>query len=460
MSGYTYANLQKWVLEWEGPAMEFKSGVSKEAGQTISAFANSYGGMIVFGVEPRKKELVGLANPDEESQRIRQILDECKPNPKPEQEFVRNEGKTFIVLKIEAFPYSQSPCFYRGRCYIRQGTTNLELSGPELVDLLKRRAVLNFEESRCRLALQDLDMEKISLLLKRRGVKAEGLADEELKPILAGLNVANYNGDFFLKNAAILFFAREPQRFLSNLEARIVKYSGTEPELGAIVLDKRLYGTLPELIENTLKLIAENIGKTYILVGPKREEVLDYPRESLREVITNAFGHRDYFEPKEVLAEIFEDRLQITNPGGLLPGQNLSNFDKTPRHRNPIVYRLLHDLGLGEGLGLGIRLIRKQFRQAKLPDPEFFEIGNAFQVVFYNSRSAKKRYPVEFVNVRQKQALAYLQKKPMIKAAEYAKMTGVSQPTAVKDLNELVKQGKIRKIGKFRGAYYELIKKQ
>lgn len=454
----TFTDLQRWVSEWEGPTMEFKTRVNPEIGQTISAFANMYGGIIVFGVEPKKKELIGLTNPDEESQRIRHVLDQCKPNPKPEQEFVRHEGRTFIVLNVAAFAPSQNPCFFDRHCYIRQGTTNLELSGEDLIDFLRKRSVLNFEESKSRLTLQDLDRDKVLALLKSRGVSYGTLSDDELKSILAGLNVANYNGEFFLKNVAVLFFAKEPQRYLSNLEARIVKYRGTEPELGGILFDKRVYGTLPEIIEQTFRLISENVGRSYKLVGTKREEVLEYPKDSLREVVTNAFGHRDYFEPKEVLVEIFGDRIQITNPGGLLPGQNISNFCKTPRHRNPIVYRLLHDLGLGEGLGLGIRLIRKQFRQAKLPDPEFFEIGNAFQAVFYNSNSKKKRYPVDFENMRQKQAIAYLQKYPMLKTAHYAKMTGVSQPTAVKDLNELVKQGKLTKVGKFRGAYYELAK--
>jgi ATP-dependent DNA helicase RecG len=235
-----------------------------------------------------------------------------------------------------------------------------------------------------------------------------------------------------------------------------VKYKNKEPSIGAITLDKRIYGTVPELIKNTFAAISENVGKRFTLKGVERREVLEYPEDSVREVITNAFGHRDYFVSKEVLIEIFPDRLKITNPGGLLPGQNIRNFERTPQHRNPIVYRLLHDLGLGEGLGLGVRMIRREFRESKLPDPDFFEIGNTFQVIFYNSESGKKRYSPTFLNERQKQALAYLEKHKTIKADEYAKMTGVSRVTAIRDLNELLKQGRIRKVGKYRGAYYEI----
>lgn len=455
---FGYLDLERWVSEWEGPALEFKASVQKSIGETISAFVNTYGGLIVFGVGP-KKELKGLANPDEESKRLRQILDNCKPNPKPEQEFIRHEGKTFIVLKLEPFSYSKNPCFYGDLCYIRQGTTNLKLIGDDLIELLKKRAILNFEESKSRAMLKDLDLNRLNQFLAKRKITASGLKEEDYKRILVGLAVANYNGEFFLKNVALFFFAREPQRFFSNLEIRIVKYASSEPELGAIKFDKRVYGTLPELINNAFYITAETVGKTLVLVGPERKEVIEYPADALREMITNAIGHRDYFQAKEVLIEIFEDRLQITNPGGLMAGQNIKNFDKTPQHRNPITYRLLRDFGLGEGLGLGVRLIRRKCREARLPDPEFYEIGNAFQAILYNRSSAKKKYLPEFVSQRQKQLLAYLQRNKTIKAQQYAKLVGISKPTAVTDLNELIKQGRVRKVGNFRGAYYELEKR-
>ncbi len=451
----TYEDLKKWISEWEGPALEFKTNVHKNIGETVSAFANTYGGLIVFGVAPNKG-LKGISDPDAESRILRQVLDNCKPNPKPDQEFLRHEGKTFIILKLEPFPYSQNPCFYGDLCYIRQGTTNLKLTGDDLIEFLKKRSLLNFEELKNRATLKDLNFDKITELLKRRGTNTGELKQEDYKRILTGLNVANYESEFFLKNVALFFFAKEPQSFFNNLEVRIVKYAGLEPEIGQIKFDKRIYGTVPDLVNKTFDSIVENTEHSYSIVGTQRKEAPQYPPEALRELITNAIGHRDYFTSKEVLVEIFSDRLQITNPGGLLTGQNITNFDKTPQHRNPITYRLLRDFGLGEGLGLGIRLIRKQCREARLPDPEFYELGNVFQVVLYNKNSTKKRYSIDFENPRQRQLMAYLEKNKSIKTEQYSKLVGVSQPTAVNDLNELVKQGKVRKIGKFRGAYYEL----
>ena len=403
-----------------------------------------------------KKQPVGLTNPDEESGQVRNLLDQCKPNPKPEQKFIRHEGKTFIIIKIEAFPFSHNPCFFKDHCYIRQGTTNLELAGEDLIDFLRKRTVLNFEESRCAATLKDVDFDKLKNHLNKRNISTENLTEQDVQTILTGLRVASTNGEFYLKNVAMLFFAKEPQKYFSNLEARIVKYRNKEASVEAIEFDKVVKGNLPELIKQSLETVSESIGKHYVLVGPERKEILDYPENALREVLTNAFGHRDYFALQEVLIELYPDRIRITNPGGLLPGQSMRNFERTPQHRNPLLYRLLRDFGFGEGLGLGIRMIRTEFRLAKLPDPEFFEIGNVFQVILYGSESSKKRHSPSFLSERQKQAIAYLGKNKILKSDVYAKITGISHVTAVNDLNELVKQGRLKKVGKFRGAHYEL----
>ncbi|MBI5036891.1 putative DNA binding domain-containing protein [Candidatus Micrarchaeota archaeon] len=455
---FNYSDLQKMVSDWESPALEFKMSVQKDAGQTISAFANTYGGAIVFGAEPKKRELRGLTNPDEESRRLRELLDNCRPNPKHEQGFVRHEGKTFIVLKVEPFACSQNPCFYDKLCYIRQGTTNKYLIGEDLVDFLRRRTVLNFEELKCRATLDDLDSAKIEGYFKARGIEFDRRNTEALKTRLVGMKVAGFNGSFYLKNVAAMFFAAKPDFFQNSLEARLVVYSGREKTVEAIKTDERISGTIPWLVEEISRKIEKNIGRTFTIEGVHRKEVLDYPVKALREIVTNALGHRDYFDPMPCLIEIYPDRLTVTNPGGLLPGQSLSNFFKNPVHRNPITYRLLQDYHLGEGLGTGIEKIYSQCRKAGLADPLFNNFGNAFQVVLYNKSSERKRHLEDFENERQQQVIAYLEKNKTAKAKQFAKIAGVSEPTAIKDLNELMKQGKIKRVGKFRGAYYELAK--
>ena len=80
---YSFLNLQRWFSEGESPVLEFKSSVERKVGETISAFANSSGGIIVFGIDMGRKEFPGLKGADEESRRVRQILEECKPIQSP-----------------------------------------------------------------------------------------------------------------------------------------------------------------------------------------------------------------------------------------------------------------------------------------------------------------------------------------------------------------------------------------
>jgi ATP-dependent DNA helicase RecG len=454
--GFAFADLQKWISEWESPGLEFKLSVQKDAGDTISAFANTYGGTLIFGVDSRTREPKGVNDPDKESLHLREILDNCKPKPVTEQHFIRHEGKTTIALTVEAFPYSQNPCFYGDFCFIRQGTSNVKMRGDELIRFLKRRNMHNFEEFKADGSMEDLDTGKINAVLEKRGINTSGFKEEDYRRTLIGLKVAGGNNPFFLKNVALFFFAKEPQRFFMNFVVRIVRYSGKEREIASLKFDRSIEGTLPELVDRSLNTVLEQVGSRFVIERIERKEIPEYPIESVRELITNAVGHRDYTDSNDILIEIFEDRLQVTNPGALLAGQTITDFDKTPQHRNQITYRLLREFGFGEGLGTGIRMIRTQFRQANLPDPEFYQIGIMFQAIVYNGTSTKKRYAVNSQNPRQRQALAFLERNKTMKASDYAQLVGVSEVTAVKDLNELVKQGKIRKIGKYRGARYEL----
>lgn len=452
---YYFSDLQKWISEWESPTREFKVEVPKDAGKTICAFANTVGGLLVFGVDS-KKEPNGLKDSDASSRRLREQIDLCRPRPNLNQEFIKQEGKTFIVVLVEPFALSQNPCFYDRKCYVKQGTTDEEIYGETLIDFLRRRAVLNFEELKSQAKLSDLSEEKLTGYFKIREQPFDPKKHDELKARLVAIKCAAFNGDFYLKHIAPMFFASEPSKFFNNLEVRVVVYKGREKELEQIASDERLTGTVPELIDKAFDKLKEKIGKSYALSGTRREEIPDYPLAALREAVTNAIGHRDYFDPMVCLFEIYSDRLELTNPGGLLPGQNTSNFDKNPLHRNPLVYRLLQDYQIGEGLGSGVEKMRKQCRMVGLPDPEFHNLGTAFRVVFYNRSSEKPRHPLEHLNQRQREALAFLEKHKSLKTQQYAKLVGVSQPTASYDLNELIKQGRIRRVGKFRGAYYEL----
>lgn len=92
----------------------------------------------------------------------------------------------------------------------------------------------------------------------------------------------------------------------------------------------------------------------------RRKEVYEIPLQAIREAIVNAAAHRDYFiKGAHTTIEIFDNRIEISNPGGLLKGINSQNFGKKTLRRNPLIAGLLQRCNLMENMGTGINKIKE-----------------------------------------------------------------------------------------------------
>jgi ATP-dependent DNA helicase RecG len=99
---------------------------------------------------------------------------------------------------------------------------------------------------------------------------------------------------------------------------------------------------------------------------------LELPESALREAIVNAVCHRDYFEKgARIMVEVFDDRVDITNPGGFCKGLSEENFGTVSVTRNSLLASLLHRIHFIEEMGTGIERMRIATQAAGVPDPEF-----------------------------------------------------------------------------------------
>ena len=191
-------------------------------------------------------------------------------------------------------------------------------------------------------------------------------------------------------------------------------------------------------------------GENEVICVNTQQEIPEYPKSVVREALVNALAHRDYFNKNTIQVNIFDDRMEITNPGTLPEGLTLKILGTIAIQRNPIAYEIMRDLRLVEAIGTGITRMREDMRKANLPEPVFEEIANFFRVTLYNSKK-----PVEEkLNPRQQKCIAYLEKNQSINSNIYKKLNEVSIFTALTDLNDLVERGLITRIGKRRGAFY------
>ncbi|MBI2665079.1 hypothetical protein HYX12_00475, partial [Candidatus Woesearchaeota archaeon] len=177
--------------------------------------------------------------------------------------------------------------------------------------------------------------------------------------------------------------------------------------------------------------------------------------DAVREAIINAVAHRDYFNKNEIQLSIFDDRIEITNPGGLPEGMSPELLGSLSIQRNPIIYQLLKDYAYMEGIGSGISKIRRLMKENKLSDPEFIITKDFFRLVL-RLRKGKEAVPSLELTKRQINIIDYLKKNKKMKSKECATINKISNPTAVKELTQLEKKGLIQKVGTYRGAYYIL----
>ena len=190
---------------------------------------------------------------------------------------------------------------------------------------------------------------------------------------------------------ALLLGCREPTRFLRGAAAILAVYDGTsKAERHSQRFD--LSGPLPWLIrdvEDGLKrYVGYDVDKS---ASPSegRQNQPRYARQAIHEAVVNAFVHRDYAAPDPVRIDVFADRIEIWNPGGLvrgLDGTRLAEGDVQPRWRNMSLASFALRLGLAQELGQGLITIIEESVQVTGRKPVLRSQGDSFNVVLYAAR--------------------------------------------------------------------------
>ena len=125
-------------------------------------------------------------------------------------------------------------------------------------------------------------------------------------------------------------------------------------------------------VEDAMRFIERNTRTAYCIEGLRRQNLPEYPMEAVREAITNAVMHRDwFFDGANVFVELYADRIEVISPGSLPKGLTLADLGRKSIRRNPLIADLLHRIDFIEKAGTGIRRIRDGAREQDCPEPEF-----------------------------------------------------------------------------------------
>jgi ATP-dependent DNA helicase RecG len=373
----TAAEFELALSAWEGQFIEFKESVSDSLAREMVAFANSEGGRIYIGVAD-DKTVKGVTLNNRLLSKFQDTARNCDPPLALEIIPFKYKGHDLLLLDVpegEKKPYGCS-----GGYFLRTGPNSQKMNRDQLLLFLRGVGELRFDEAPCGSFNYPADFSAPAFrdFLKEAKITSKNIAREDL---LVNLGLAARRGKkLVLNNAAVLFFAKNPRRFHIHSRITCLLFHGTTKSR---ILDRRDFdGGLVENVEGAMTFLQRHTSVRYEIVGFTRNEIPAIPEAAMREALLNAVIHRDYFERGGVvMVEMFQDRLQITNPGGLLPGFRVEDLGRFSLPRNPLVADLFLRMGYVERAGSGIVRIREAISQAGLDAP-VFESGLFFTVTF------------------------------------------------------------------------------
>jgi len=375
------ADLEILIQEGEGTTLEFKEGLSASFARELVAMANTIGGRILIGVRD-DGTISGIRDTNSMRARIQDIARNCDP---PVQVILEPVGEVLAVLvrESDAKPVQCSEGFFW-----RQGSVTQKLSRDEIRDFFQAEGAIRFDLSPCpRFRFpEDFDRDKYKAWLDLSGISGRPRAED----VLVNIEAAERSGGKLLfRNAGVLFFAKNVRHFFNQAYITCLLAKGTDK---VHILDRKDFdGGIVADIEDTMRFIERNTRTAYRIEGLRRENIPEYPMKALREAITNAVMHRDWFmEGANVFVELYTDRVEVSSPGGLPKGMTLADLGFKSVRRNALIADLLHRIDFIEKAGTGIRRIRAEARAGGYPEPQFRETGFVTAIFHPNSEVRTK----------------------------------------------------------------------
>lgn len=335
-------NIKELIEKGESETLEFKKSTAQleKALRSICGFLNHKGGIIYFGVE-KNGEIIGQTISDQTlrsvSQKIRQGI---KPEGTPEIRVLEIEGKKIIEVKVKEG--GNKPYYLDGIAYKRVGTENPVIAPEELERIILDKRKRYWDRQICEDAiLEDRDEEKVRRYIEKRGI--EKPKEMNLDVFLFSIQAADSKKGNKPTNGGLLFFGKNPQRIFLQARIHCVKFDGNE--ISRNTTDELMCdGTLWEMLNNAESFVNKNV-RLYGFrteISFRRIEKLEYPLRAIREAIVNALIHREYSEPSEIKLFIFDNRIEIINPGSFPEGVTPQNPVHKPR--NPLLCEYMKDI--------------------------------------------------------------------------------------------------------------------
>lgn len=348
------------IEELIGEATEYDKKLALETKRpkswckSVSAFANGNGGTLYFGVA-NDGTIVGLENPESDAEIISEAIKvHLNPIPDVNVSFEKVDDVILVVVKIMAG--QQTPYYYDGDgqliAYVRVGNESVPADPIKLRELVLKGSGETYDSLKSKYSFSDMAFTKLKSVYKQRTGNTFEDTDYE------SFGLVDDNGN--LTNAGALLADESP---VKHSRLFCTRWNGKTKAAGIVdaLDDKEYTGGLVVLLQAGLDFVTNNSKKSWKKVSDARIEMPDYPERAVLEGLVNALIHRSYTElGSEVHIDMFDDRIEIYSPGGMVNGISLKGRDilNIPsKRRNPILADIFSRLKYMERRGSGFKKI-------------------------------------------------------------------------------------------------------
>lgn len=462
----------------ESKNIEYKVAVPKKSEKymkTVVAFANGNGGKIVFGIDDKTLEIVGM---DEDNifktmdAITNAISDSCEPRIRPDVTLQTVNDKTVIVVEI--LPGAMRPYYIKSEgmtegTYMRVSGTTRPVEGYMLKELILEGQNRYFDSEPCReLQITDEDIQNLCKTMKETAIKNSWQNSEKAKikditknTLLSWGILTEVQGEIFPTNAYALLTGQ--LRMQPVIQCGLFKGKDR-----AYFADRKEFdGPIQNQVDAAYQYVLEKINMGMQIQGIYRQDVYELPTDSVRELIANAVAHRSYLEPGNIQVAIFDDRLEVTSPGMLLNNVSIKKMiEGYSKPRNPAIANAFAYMKIIEKWGTGIPRIFRECRDYGLPDPELIDFDGDFRVNMYRNTAIDYSPRVndrvndkvnDRVNEIEEKILKFIDNDPAITITQLSMELELSRKTIAAKLKTLKEKKMIERVGSSRKGYWKIL---
>jgi len=451
-----------WLKEGESEHLAFRLFFGHETIETLVAFANLHGGILLLGIS-ELREIKGILNAYENiDQWLHEIRIRTTPQLFPHIKTIEIEGKTIVSISIAEYPVK--PVAAEGRYYKRTGKFNQELSVGEVISFRRQFWDSNWDSNlRPDKTISDISFKKLHRLIERISLKKQCPQEEPLS-FLRKYGLAE--GDAITNACWLLLFPDGA----TEATIELGRFSSPTVTSDTLTLKSDLFTEVKEALQFVNKHIRKETQK-------EESARWQYPLEAIRELIVNMIIHRDYTSDYNSILKIFDGYIEFYNPASLpddLSFKQLLSDTYISRPRNPQIAELFKDAGMFEEYGSGIEKIYSAFAENGLRLPEFIKLPGRLIVRVFGELSenqvketheeAAKEISKEITekvteqfSEREQQIMALILEDNRIPLNEIAQKLTVSKRTILRDIKKMKDENTIERIGSEKSGYWKIM---